>query len=375
MNSDFAIATGYRTYSPSSAYTRNQTATAPTRERAQINGQNVLQETAYEPNLPERCFGADRELPEWLLQPWLLLQQAAQRRRPLADRIADLTKVAQSLDALFAVHLPAHGEWFESKEAEGLSISKHLARWVDELIAEATLLFMHQLRPELVTEGIYVRSVAQLDEEQQAWLHEHFMQRIYPLLTPLAVDPGRPFPYISNDSLNLLVELERVDGLRSGNLVDRTSLFARVKVPRLTPRLVAVPAKASHGHFASPQANSQSSLVPTIYVCSADLVRHYVQNLFTGMPVRQVYLFRLVRGDQSLPGICSANMARPRRQEDKPVVRLDVEQRMRAPVLDWLLEHLRVPRYALAQHDRLFDWSCLPDLAASVAARETADLH
>jgi polyphosphate kinase len=347
MNTDPAIASGYRSHSPSNAQILSRPVVNFPRERAY-----VPTSTTVWPNLPERCFGADRHLPEWLIRPWLLLQDAAQRRRPLSERLTDLNQVAQSLDDLFAVHLPAEAGWFQSKEAAGLSISEHIPRWVDELIGEATSLFMHQLRPELLTKGIYVRSVAQLDEWQRDWLHQHFMQRIYPLLTPLAVDPGRPFPYISSHSLNLLVELHRVEGVRSGNLVDRNSLFARVKIPRSTPRLVAVPTHPS------------STFSPTIYVCSADLVRYYVRHLFTGMPVRHVYLFRVVRGDQPLPGVCASAATRPRRQEDKPVVRLDVEQRMGAPVLNWLMEHLRLPRYALAQHDRLFDWSCLPDLAA-----------
>jgi len=356
MNSDPAIVGGYRSFSSSSAHIIRQPTINFPRERSQSGSR----EAGLWPNLPERCFGVDRQLPEWLLQPWLSLQDAAQRKRPLVERLADLMKVAQAVDDLFAIHLPAEADWFKSKEAEGLSISKHLPQWVDELIAEATNLFMHQLRPEMVAEGIYVRSVAQLDETQRQWLHEHFVQRIYPLLTPLAVDPGRPFPYISSDSLNLLVELGRVEGVRTDNILDRNSLFARVKVPRSTPRLVAVPSQPAN------------SLAPTVYVCSADLVRHYVHDLFTGMPVRQVYLFRLVRGEMPLPGVCASATSRPRRQEDKPVVRLDVEQRMSDSVLKWLLEHLGVPRYALAQHDRLFDWSCLPDLAAKVSEREAA---
>lgn len=357
MSTDPAIASGYRPYLPSNQYpahvfSQPVVVTLP-RERA-----HPAMITAPWPNLPERCFGADRQLPPWLLQPWLSLQSAAQRRRPLAERLADLSNVAQALDDLFATHLPANAAWFQSAEAAGLSIAEHLPRWVDELIGEATSLFLHQLRPELVAEGVYVRSVAQLDEWQRDWLHQHFMQRIYPLLTPLAVDPGRPFPYISSDSLNLLVELHRVEGIHSGNLVDRTSLFARVKVPRATPRLVAVPTQPSSG------------LSPTVYVCSADLVRYFVHHLFTGMPVRHVYLFRLVRGEQPLPGANPVSLTRTRRQEDKPVVRLDVEQRMGAPVLNWLMEHLRLPQYALAQHDRLFDWSCLPDMAEKVESQK-----
>ena len=353
MSTDPAIATGYRSYLSSNVRVFSQPAVVKfPRERAHVPSSATIW-----PNLPERCFGADRHLPEWLIRPWNLLQEAAQRRHPLAERLADLTEVAQSLDELFAIHLPQQADWFQSKDAAGLSIAEHMPRWVDELIAEATQLFMHQLRPELVAEGIYVRSVAQLDEWQRDWLYQYFMARIYPLLTPLAVDPGRPFPYISSDSLNLLVELHRVEGVRSGNLLDRTHLFARVKVPRSTPRLVAVPTQPT------------SVFAPTVYVCSADLVRFFVNHLFAEMPVRHVYLFRLVRGDLPLPGACANGAVRQRRQEDKPVVRLDVEQRMGTPVLNWLMEHLRLPRYALAQHDRLFDWSCLPDLVATLNAR------
>lgn len=359
MNTDPAIATGYRKYSSSNGHSFTPAATVHlARERSHPSVQ-----TPTWPSLPERCFGADRPLPDWLLEPWHLLQRAAQRRRPLAARLADLNEVACALDELFATHLPLRADWFDCSDAKGLSISEHMPRWVDELIGEATSIFLHQMRPDLLIEGINVKSVMQLDERQRDWLHQHFMQRIYPLLTPLAVDPGRPFPYISSDSLNLLVELRRVDSARGDSPLDRNSLFARVKVPRATPRLVAVPAQPSVrvGKSAAPMTE------PTVYVSSADLVRYFVHHLFTGMPVRHVYLFRLVRGEQPLPG-ANHSSTRPRRQEDKPVVRLDVEQRMSEPVLEWLLEHLRVPRYALAQHDRLFDWSCLPSLAQSVEA-------
>ena len=361
MSVDPAIASGYRSYFPSRlprklpapGHVFRPPVVAPfPRERA-----HVPTSTTVWPDLPDRCFGVDRALPAWLLHPWTLLQDAAQRRRPLADRLTDLTRVAQALDDLFAVHLPAEVNWFASEAAAGLSIEENIPRWVDELIGEATRLFMHQLRPELVDEGIFVRSVAQLDEWQREWLHDHFMQRIYPLLTPLAVDSGRPFPYISSDSLNLLVELNRVEGVRGGNSMDRHSLFARVKVPRATPRLVSVPTQATGGSAS------------TLYVCSADLVRFFVHRLFADMPVRHVYLFRVVRGAQPLPGVCAAQTTRTRRQDDMPVVRLDVEQRMSAPVLDWLMEHLHLPRYALAQHDRLFDWACLPNLVDRVATR------
>src|SRR3954465_14449975 len=123
MNTDPGIASGYRPYSPSTTQLRNWSVGNLQRERT--SAQNGSRESGLWPNLPERCFGADRQLPEWLVQPWLLLQEAAQRKRPLAERLADLTRVAQVVDDLFAIHLPDKADWFKSKEAEGLSLSKH----------------------------------------------------------------------------------------------------------------------------------------------------------------------------------------------------------------------------------------------------------
>src|SRR5215204_1267517 len=165
MSTDPAIASGYRPYSPSSSQVYGQPVVVNfARERAQVATSH--QPRGVWPNLPDRCFGVDRELPAWLIRPWQLLQDAGQRRRPLADRLADLTEVGQALDDLFAIHLPCGAEWFETPHAKGLSISEDIPRWVDELLAEATHLFLHQLRPELLAQGIYVRSVEQLDEWQ-----------------------------------------------------------------------------------------------------------------------------------------------------------------------------------------------------------------
>src|SRR5687768_10384141 len=99
MNTDPAIAPGYRKYPPSNGHVLTPPAVVHLpRERSHPSAQ-----TPTWPNLPARCFGADRPLPEWLLEPWNLLQSAAQRRRPLAARLADLTEVAGALDELFAI--------------------------------------------------------------------------------------------------------------------------------------------------------------------------------------------------------------------------------------------------------------------------------
>ena len=93
---------GYRTFPPSSAHIIRQPTVNFPRERSQSDSREV----GLWPNLPEHYFGVDRQLPEWLLQPWLLLQEAAQRKRPLAERLA-AAKVAQALTiSLLSMCLP-----------------------------------------------------------------------------------------------------------------------------------------------------------------------------------------------------------------------------------------------------------------------------
>lgn len=325
--------------------------------------------------LVTRCFGAGCELPGWLVQPGVTLEAVGERRRPIAARLGDLARMVDQVDDLFGVHLPLEWHRFKhntfepssEKVAAGLCLHEVLPRWVDHLFEEATQVLRRQLLPDLAESGVVIKPVVQVDEWQRAWLHHYFTQRVYPLLTPLAVDPGHPFPFISNDSLNLLVELRRLDSNQGGSpdnsqswsQGERSSLFARVKIPHTAPRLIAVPNQPM-ARWSEPTLNNPAT--PTTYVWTADLVRFFVHHLFPGMPVRHVYLFRVVRGEAPLPGMTRPAPARHRRQEDRPVVRLDVEQRMGEPVLAWLTEHLRLPSYAVARHDNLLEWLCLPHL-------------
>lgn len=309
--------------------------------------------------LAARCFGPRRDLPAWLMQPALALQAATDRRRPLAERVADLAAMVEGIDALFTDHVAPNWEWFHPAHLNVPPAYEALPRWVESLYAEGSLLLRRHLLPDLAEAGIAIRPVVQTDESQRAWLHRHFMQRIYPLLTPLAVDPGRPFPFISSESFNLLVELRRPEGAEEGNGVPR--LFARVKIPVETPALIALPATTQ-----GPGLPGRRT--PAVHVWTADLVRFFVHHLFTGMPVRRVYFFRIVRGETALPGAPRLAPARHRRQEDRPVVRVDVERRMEEGVLAWLVEHLRLPAYAVARHESLPEWHGLPTLCARLAA-------
>ncbi len=301
-----------------------------------------------------RMAGDPAAAPDWLKFAAAELEAAGRPDRPLAARVADVNDLLSHLDRVYATRLPEVQQWFDSPHAAGRSLPSTLPVWTETLLAEAGALIGGRMLPELAAAGIDIRPVVQLDEGQRAWLHRYFMRQVYPLLTPLAVDSGRPFPYISSDSLNLLVELRRPEAARE----DRALLFARVKVPPSTPRLVAVPTQVAR--FPS---GDEPHLETKRYVSSADLVRFFVHHLFTGMPVRHVYFFRVVRGETPLPGAGRRAARRHRRQQDQPVVRLDVERRMAEPVLRWLMEHLHVPAHGVAHHENLLEPVCLPEVA------------
>lgn len=312
--------------------------------------------------LAARCFGPGRDLPLWLLQPSLALQVMGRKQNPLSTRLAAVGQTVEDIDALFTVHLAEQWSWFQSPAATGMTPQDTLPSWVDLLIAQGGAALRRQLLPELADRGIQLQPVVQVDESQRAWLHRYFTDRIYPLLTPLAVDSGHPFPFISSASVNLLVELRNPDRPRA------RSLFARVKIPSTTPAWIRVP---TFGHDALLKPSHRAYGMPLIpqgsatYVWSADLVRFFVHHLFTGMPVRRVYLFRVVRGESPLPGGEVANN-RHRRRADRPAARLDVERRMDDGVLKWLSEHLCLPDYAVARHDFLTEWLATMQISRQV---------
>jgi polyphosphate kinase len=158
--------------------------------------------------------------------------------------------------------------------------------------------------------------------------------RVYPLLTPQAVDPGHPFPFISSFSLNFIVLLRS----EPPNRAWEAPTYVRIKVPRLLPRFIAMPADPEAMTGDRPMRN---------YIQSEEVVRFFLPELFPGLVVESAFLFRVVRGVQPDEEVRGSIQRRLRQRElTWPVVRLDVERAMPASLLDWLNEHLNAPTYA-----------------------------
>jgi polyphosphate kinase len=178
-----------------------------------------------------------------------VLEEAQDRRRPLLERVKFLAIFATNLDEFFMIRVSGLKQQLESDtpilSPDGLTPNEQLAAISEKLrplLIEQMACWREELVPELERAGIHILPYDRLSPAARAQVDDYFYHKIFPVLTPLSVDPSHPFPYISNLSLNLAVQVAPRDG--DGEEEDRPR-FARVKVPPVVPRLLPV---AGPGH-------------------------------------------------------------------------------------------------------------------------------
>ena len=220
----------------------------------------------------------NREL-SWLSFNERVLAQAQDASHPLLERVKFLAITGTNLDEFFMVRVATILKKFragiEDVSIDGQTTDQQLATIRSRALAQIddqTACWSQSLRPLLAAEGIHFLEPADYTPAIDAWLAQYFKDHIFPVLTPLAFDPGHPFPYISNLSMNLAVRVRH-----SG----RTK-FARVKVPSMLPRFIALPDNLS------PQAGVS-------HVFLEDVIRRNIQQLFPGTQVEGAHLFRIIR--------------------------------------------------------------------------------
>jgi polyphosphate kinase len=283
-----------------------------------------------------------------LAQAHVLLRQAQRKETTPVNRLRALGLMAQAIDLLFvtqAISAPTGHR-------------QDTAAVVAGLLHDGAVLAKEQIIPQLSKLRLRLAPADQLGEQQHIWLFSYFRQRIYPLLTPLAVDPGHPFPYISSDSLNLLVVLQRPG--RYERLAG--PLFARLKIPRrVVPRLIDVPPLAE---VDSPVLSDDADW--KYWVWSEDVVRFFVHELFAGMSVTGIYQFRVLRAGAG--GGMEAEVFEPRSVRDKlaPVVRLDVQSTMPSVIVHWLGTRLDAPAHSVYRCGSPGELNNLLDLASQL---------
>lgn len=231
---------------------------------------------AVNPELPEDRF-LEREL-SWLDFNQRVLELAEDKTTPPLERVNYLSIFASNLDEFFMVRVAS----LKRRIATGIAVPSPSGLSPQQVLQEISdrtrilqqrhaKLFRDDLAPQLAQAKINVVHFADLSSEEKQQLHDYFSLQVFPVLTPLAVDPAHPFPYISGLSLNLAVVLK--------NPKTKGEHFARVKVPPLLPRFVPVP-------------GSTSRFVPL-----EDVIGEFMGELFPGMEVIQHHTFRVTRNE------------------------------------------------------------------------------
>src|SRR5437660_1005392 len=241
---------------------------------------------------------------------------AEDRSQPVLERAKYLAISSQNLDELFQVRVAALYEQVNigatTLSPDGLTPQAQLAavrKRTEQLVDHQSHIFRDALVADLDAAGIRFSQWTELDDEDRSYLDEVFEKRIFPVLTPLAVDPAHPFPYISNLSLNLAVVVREGPGV--------PPLMARVKVPPLLPRFVVMP--------------DGERFVPIEQVIAAHL-----SSLFPGMDIMAHHTFRVTRqtdfdtDDGASDLLVAVESVIQRRKRSPMVVRLEIERGMSA---------------------------------------------
>jgi polyphosphate kinase len=271
----------------------------------------------------------NREL-SWLEFNARVLNEALDERNPLLERLKFMAIFSTNLDEFFMVRVAGLRRQIAAgviqAQSDGLSPSEQLDAIytrVHELTTAQQRLLHSELLPAMARQGIRLLGMSQLDEAERAGVQAFFDSQVFPVLTPLAIDPGHPFPYISNLSISLAVEVRdpEADSVH----------FARVKVPKLLPRWVPVGERR-----------------PNHYVPLEKLIEANLEKLFPGMEILGCHAFRITRYSD----LDVANIEEPEdllasieeqvfQRRFAEVVRLEVETAMPRELIDLLVTELR----------------------------------
>ncbi|EFA72881.1 Polyphosphate kinase [Raphidiopsis brookii D9] len=235
-------------------------------------------------NLNDPEYYINREL-SWLQFNSRVLHEGCDERTPLLERLKFLAIFSSNLDEFFMVRVAGLKQQVEAKvnllTPDGRTPQQQLddiRLHLSPLVAKQNQQFEEILQPLLSNQGIYIIKYMDMNEQQKLYLDEYFKEQIFPVLTPLAVDPSHPFPYISNLSLNLAVVVK--------NPETEEEYFARVKVPKVLPRFIPLPSEL---------ASDNGRPIHWIGVPLEQAIAHNLDRLFPGMNIQECHPFRITR--------------------------------------------------------------------------------
>ncbi|MEB3151381.1 MAG: polyphosphate kinase 1 [Sphaerospermopsis sp.] len=241
--------------------------------------------TAPSINLNDSKYYINREL-SWLEFNSRVLHEACDQRTPLLERLKFLAIFSSNLDEFFMVRVAALKQQVDAKVNSLTPDGRTPEQQLDEirlhlnpLVKKQNEQFEQVLQPLLANHGIHILKYIEMNEKQRNYLDNYFKEQIFPVLTPLAVDPSHPFPYISNLSLNLAVVVK--------NPETEEEFFARVKVPNVLPRFIPLPSELG--------IDNNGKTAHWIGVPLEQAIAHNLEYLFPGMNIQEYHPFRITR--------------------------------------------------------------------------------
>ncbi|OLO44739.1 RNA degradosome polyphosphate kinase [Actinomyces oris] len=299
----------------------------------------------------------DREL-TWLDFNERVLEQAEDRTLPLLERAWFLSIFSSNLDEFYMVRVAGLMRRIKAGitpvRASGLDAHQVLAQVTSrtkELTARQAALFQEDIRPALAEHNVKILGWDELNSDQQERLTRYFRHQIYPVLTPLAVDPSHPFPYISGLSLNLAVILRNP---RSGK-----EHFARIKVPDSLPRLIQVPGR----ELDAADKAAGCAVIPIEIV-----IGQHLDHLFPGMDILEHHLFRVTRNEDleveedDAENLLKAMEKELERRRFGDCVRLEVEDTISSFTRRYLVRALGLKADDVFELPAPLDLTCLNQL-------------
>jgi len=333
-----------------------------TADKAQTVKPTATKKRRGAPNLNHKTYYFNREL-SWLQFNERVLEEALAESNPLLERVKFLSIFSSNLDEFFMIRVSGLRRQLKAgalhAPADGMSPAEQLTAIRDRLdptLVKAVECWNTDLRPRLSEAGIQVLPYEELRGKQRKLLRRLFKREIFPVLTPLAFDPGHPFPHISNLSINLAVVI---------NDPGHGERFARVKVPHMFPRFVRIPSeeKADDLQRLGLEGTTFSNFVWLDEVVSANL-----DLLFPGLEVVSAYPFRVTRDadpeieeDEASDLITTMEVLVGARHFGS-AVRLEVDAQMTERVRDILIQNVGLAPYQVYSVDGPLGGSDLMEL-------------
>jgi polyphosphate kinase len=285
-----------------------------------------LMEATKPPELDNPAWFANREL-SWLEFNQRVLEEAQDPNNPLLERVKFLSIVSSNLDEFFEVRVAGLKQQHQGKVSEtgpdGMSPNEQLtaiSHRVRKMVDDQYRLWNETLVPALEEQNIFFLGWEELTDDEKTYYTDYFEKSVYPVLTPLAVDPVHPFPQLLNKSLNVAVELEGPE---------LNAHLAVVQVPRILPRLLPYRA-AERGVYR--------------YIFIGNLIQAHVHSLFHGVNVKGAYQFRVTRNsdlyldEEEAENMLKAIELELRKRNRGAAVRLEVQKECPGHISEQLLQ-------------------------------------